>query len=138
MDSRQFALLAKHAVNEVVEQLIKSLRTPHTIPRRTAAKTPLDDSLSSWLEAQSRVQQQRSEWFSRLAEDDQDVVAAILQECAELSASSLFALIDGVAGDYKGVFEIVAVSAGQRTVINPENTEMLHDVFAEVCADDRQ
>src|SRR5262245_30614463 len=123
MDSRQFALLAKqHAIHEVVEQLITSLRTPHTIPHRTAAKTPLDDSLSSWLEAQSRVQQERSEWFSRLAEDDQEVVAAILQECAELCVSSLFALIDGVAGDYQGVFEIVAVSAGQRTVINPENT----------------
>ena len=66
------------------------------------------------------------------------MVSGMLQECAELSVSSLFALIDGVAGDYKGVFEIVAVSAGQRTTINPANTEMLHDVFAEVCADDRQ
>jgi hypothetical protein len=138
MDSRQFALLAKqHAVHEVVEQLVKSLTAP-TTSQGMATPTPADD-FSSWLKAQSSIQQQRSEWFSRLAEKDQKLVAAILQECAELSVSSLFALIDGVAGEYEGVFEIVAVeSPEQRTVINPENTEMLHDVFAEVCADGRQ
>jgi hypothetical protein len=115
MDSRQFALLAKqHAVNEVVERLMKSLRTPYKIPHETAAKAPLEDSLSSWLEAQSLVQRQRSEWFSRLAEEDQKVIATILTECAELSVSSLFALIDGVAGDYEGVFEIVAVESPEQ------------------------
>jgi len=43
-------------------------------------------------------------------------------------------LLDGVGGSYEGVFEVVAVDGEDRVVVNPENTEMLHDTFSDVCA----
>ena len=76
--------------------------------------------------------------FRNLLPDDRSRIESIIKGTAELSTFSFLTLIDGVAGSYEGVFEIVAVDAYEnRTVINPENTEMLHDVFSEICEEER-
>lgn len=36
------------------------------------------------------------------------------------------------------MFEIVAVEEERRTVLNPQNTDMLHDIFSEVCEEGRR
>jgi len=71
-------------------------------------------------------------WFHRLSQDEQKIVENILRECAERTLANLLCLLDGVDGSYQGVFEIVAVNGDDRTVVNPENTEMLHDIFYDI------
>lgn len=67
------------------------------------------------------------------------MVRAILEDCAERAVASFFTLLDGVGGSHEGVFEVLAVdSDDQRTILNPQNTEMLHDLFSEVCEEGRQ
>lgn len=63
----------------------------------------------------------------------------LLQECAEATTLHFLNLIDGTGGSFEGVFEIVAVDGDEsRTIINPENTDMLHDLFSEVCEANRE
>lgn len=62
----------------------------------------------------------------------------ILEECAEQVLASFFCLVDGVGGNYEGVFEIVAVEEERRKLLNPQNTEMLHDIFSDVCEEGRR
>jgi hypothetical protein len=59
-----------------------------------------------------------------------------LQECSEISVASFLNVLDGTGGDFIGVFELIAVTDETRALVNPENSEMLHDLFAEVCHDD--
>lgn len=62
------------------------------------------------------------------------MIRDILEDCAETAIASFFTLLDGVGGNYEGVFQIVAIdSTNHRNVLNPENTEMLHDIFSEAC-----
>jgi hypothetical protein len=73
-----------------------------------------------------------------LTEEEQQIVQTLIEEVAELSVFSVLTTIDGVAGPYEGVFEVVAVDAEEhRTLINPQNTEMLHDLFSDICEGDR-
>ena len=59
----------------------------------------------------------------------------LLQECAELSAVAFLGVLDGI-GSYEGSFKLIAMDEkGDRTVVNPENSEMLHDVFYDVRAE---
>ena len=49
-----------------------------------------------------------------------------------------FTLLDGVSGPFEGVFEVVAIDSDERRqIVNPENTDMLHDLFSEICEEDR-
>lgn len=73
-----------------------------------------------------------------VAEDEQKLMGNILEECAERVLANFFCLVDGVGGNYESVFEIVAVDEEWRKVLNPQNTEMLHDIFSDVCEEGRR
>ena len=74
-----------------------------------------------------------SKWSEQLSEDDQATFRDEIRECAELTFVSFLTLIDGVDCGSEGVFEIVAVDAkGNRMVLNPQNTEMLHNIFYDI------
>jgi hypothetical protein len=66
------------------------------------------------------------------------LVRDVLEDCAGEVLGNFFCLIDGVCGNYNGVFEIVAVDGDERKIVNPQNTEMLHDLFSEICEQDQQ
>ncbi len=140
MDSREFVKLAKHeTVDNTIKVLIDHLRTPRRPRPAAVEKVPgiVADSLREWFNEGAIRQQRQAAWFATLGEDGQRTLFGLLEECAELAASSFFALIDGVGGEFEGVFEIVAVFGGNRTVLNPQNTEMLHDLFSDVCEEER-
>jgi REP element-mobilizing transposase RayT len=85
----------------------------------------------------SAVERRQTEWFSRLTDDERKMIRNILEDCAERTLANFFCLVDGAAGNYKGVFEIVAVEGNRRKALNPQNTEMLHDIFSEICEEGR-
>ena len=139
MDNRKFvAMVKKEAVDDVVKIIVNGLGSP---PSLFTAK-PNDEigqSVATFRNKAGAEKRNQSEWFKRLNKDEQGVVQRLLEECAELAVANLFTLIDGVGGNYEGVFEIVAIdSKDRRQVINPEDTEMLHDLFSEVCEETRR
>jgi hypothetical protein len=67
------------------------------------------------------------------SDSDRQIVAELLRECTEKAIGSVFAIIDGVAGEVPGVFEIAEIDGDERKVINPQNSEMLHDLFSDIC-----
>lgn len=142
MDSHEFVKLAKQeAVDSSLSIIMNNLKSPRA-PRPIASGHPAG-SPSEWIDTwfnQGAIKEQRqAAWFASLNADDQATFMSLLEECAELSGLGFFTLIDGAGGDCDGVFEIVHVSAdGRRTVLNPQNTEMLHDVFSEICEEDRR
>lgn len=139
MDGRTFALMAKkRAVDENVASLVRSLRSARF--RRTPVDTSdhVSRGISSWIKKHADDEGERSAWFLGLNEADQKRVEELMAECSETAVSSLMCLIDGVDSSWEGVFEIVAIDQEDgRTVINPENTEFLHDLFSEVCEEQR-
>jgi len=140
MDNREFVVMTKqYAVNDVVEECVNALKAPRLPKHLPVPRDPVEESISRWITDHSFVEQQRSEWFNLLTGENQRMVRAILKDCAERALASFFTLLDGVGGAYEGVFEIVAVdSANRRSVLNPQNTVMLHDLFSEICEEGRQ
>lgn len=132
-------MIKQYAVDQVVEQAINSLGTSRLpIPLRENAAV-VEQSISQWIHHRSLVKQRRSEWFNRLTEDDRMMIRDILEDCAEMAIGSFFTLLDGVGGTSEGVFQIVAIdSTNDRKVLNPENAEMLHDIFSDVCEEGRR
>src|ERR1019366_7525962 len=121
MDSREFVAITKQcAVDEVVEQTVDSLKAPRLPNPLQEPHGPVEQSISQWINDRSLVKQHRSEWFNRLTEDEQAMIRDILEDCAETAVASFFTLLDGVGGNYEGVFQIVAIdSANRRNVLNP-------------------
>ena len=77
-------------------------------------------------------------WFRALDENGQRIIQSLLQECAELSVFGFLTLLDGVGGPYPGVFQIIALDGEEnRTLLNPEDGEMLHDTFSKLVAESR-
>jgi hypothetical protein len=140
MDSHEFVALTKrYCVDDVVGQIVDTLGTPRPQNHLPESSNPVEGAISQWINDRSLVERHRSEWFRRLPENDQKMVRDILEECAESAVASFFTLLDGVGGPSGGVFEIVEVnSLNRRSVLNPENTEMLHDIFSELCEEGRQ
>lgn len=139
MDSRGFVMMAKqYAVDEVVRDCVKELKSPRLPKRSPAPRGQVEKSIRQWVNDRSRIERRRSDWFSRLAQSDQRLIGDILEECAERALANFFCLVDGVGGNYEGVFEIVAVEEERRTVLNPQNTDMLHDIFSEVSEEGRR
>jgi hypothetical protein len=138
MDNREFVVMAKrYAVDDVIRECLNELRTPRPPERSPAPRGPIEEGMARWLNDRSVVGRCRSDWFNRLSGDEQRLVGNILEECAERTLENLFCLVDGVGGGYEGVFEIVAVNGKDRAVVNPQNTEMLHDIFSEVREEGR-
>lgn len=142
MDNRKFVELAKrYTVDDTVKIIMKSLRSP--MEPKPAAQSNLDpiitEAINRRFDERVIAEQRRAVWFSELSESGQQILREIVEESVEFSAASFFTLIDGVGGDYEGVFEIVAVnSRGHKTILNPQNTDMLHDLFSDVCEADRR
>jgi hypothetical protein len=120
--------------------LVSELKAPRMPPRREPEpNNVIGKSIQKWIEDHSRTERERSEWFDRLSEQEQQIVAGLLNQCAERSVFQFPSLLDAVEGPYEGIFEIVAVDGDdRRTVINPENTDLLHDLFSDVCEKDRR
>ena len=119
----------RYAVDNTVEIIMKSLRSPRITAPQNENTRPIDKGISDWMEKKSREEQRRSEWFKRLGADDQIIFRDILESCAEMTPLSMFSFVDGVGGHSEGVFEIVEVVGDERNTLNPENSEMLHDLF---------
>jgi hypothetical protein len=139
MDARTFALMIKRfAVDGTAQTEIQELESPR-LPNRAARQTdPVSQKISEGFGRQAATQQKRSDWFLSLSESDRTIIRALINDCAEKTAFSLMCLIDGVGGEFDGVFEIVAIDAIDRRMIqNPENSEFLHDLLSEVCEQDR-
>jgi hypothetical protein len=139
MDNRKFvAVVRKEAVDKVVKIVVNGLETP---PPLFTAK-PNDEigqTVVTFRNKAGAEKRNQSEWFKHLNKDEQGIVQRLLEECAELAVANFFTLIDGVGGSYEGVFEIVAIdSKDRRHVVNPEDDEMLHDLFSEVCEETRR
>jgi len=142
INDRQFVQMVKReSVDSTVEIMIKRLkspRTPQPIPADQDEQSAAALAGRSFNEGKLKEQQQAS-WSAGLGDEGQSILRSLLEECAELSTLGFLTLIDGVGGPWEGIFEIVAVSAKEgRTVINPQNTEMLHDIFSDVCEEDRR
>lgn len=139
MNSHEFVVMAKrYAIDDVIRECLNELKTPRLPEHSPPPRGQIEESLTRWLNDHSAVQRRRSEWFKNLSADEQRIVKNMMEECAERALGNLFCLVDGVGGDYEGVFEIVAVNGEDRAVVNPENTEMLHDIFSEVCQENRE
>jgi hypothetical protein len=71
-----------------------------------------------------------SDWFRRLGPADAAIVRSVIADAAHAAAFGALAVIDGVrpTGPYR--YELTAVDDhGGRSVINPETSEDLHDLF---------
>lgn len=135
MDARQFVAIIKHSgvdwsVKSTLEELSRIAPPP---PPPKANESPIQQSISGLI-LSSRVRKYtRAQWFQQLSANDRQIVAELLRECTEKAISSVFAIIDGVAGEVPGVFEIAEIDGDERKVINPQNSEMLHDLFSDIC-----
>jgi hypothetical protein len=140
MNSREFVRIVKQeAVDYVVRSISNTLRSPLPLRPEPDLGDPIKHSIADFYNTGAAVEQRRSAWFQQLSEEQQTMLAGILRDCAELSAHSFCGLIDGVGGGYEGVFELVAIdSNGRKRIVNPENTDMLHDLLSEICAEEQQ
>jgi hypothetical protein len=137
MNSREFIRsVKKYAADDVVAMMLRELTNPRVFP------PPEPDGgtypwISDWISKGELRAHRKADWFATLDSEGKQVLQDLLQECSEACLFQTFAYIDGVGGNYNGVFEITAVAGENRTVLNPENTEMLHDLLSEVCEEDR-
>lgn len=140
MDNYEFVKMTKrYAVDGVVQEMAARLKSPRLMNEQSKPIGDLEKALAQWVADAGRAQQHRSEWFNRLSEPDQKMVMGLLEDAAANAIANFFALLDGVGGSFEGTFEIVAVdSENERIILNQENTEMLHDIFSDVCERDRR
>ena len=141
MDNREFVRLAKReAIDSAVKNILGKLNAPRANGPLPAVQA--DDIVAApidrWFNEGAIRQQRQAAWFASLDAEGQETLRGLLEECAELSGYGFFTLIDGVGGDSEGVFELVHVCGEEKTVLNPQNTDMLHDLFSEVCEKDRR
>jgi hypothetical protein len=139
VNNRKFvAMVKKEAVDDVLKIVVNGLETPP--PLFTAKPNDIiGQEVATFRNKAGAEKRNQSEWFKGLNKNEQEIVQRLLEECTELAVANVFTLIDGVGGSYEGVFEIVAIdSKDRRHVVNPEDTEMLHDLFSEVCEETRR
>lgn len=139
MDNREFVeLIKKEAVDEVLKIIVKRLHSPRPCIEPRDGDNSIGQSMTNFANQGALREQRQSKWFQQLPDEDKGIFLEILGDSAEFSCGSFFTVIDGVGGDFPGVFEIVAKSGEDDTeVINPENTNMLHDLFSEICEEHR-
>jgi hypothetical protein len=139
MDSREFVRSLKHeAADSVVSSILRKLKSPRQLQATTESDDPIQNGITEFFNQGARSQQQQAAWFRQLGDEQQRVLVNILEECAELSALSVCTLLDGVC-NYEGTFELSAVdSKGKKTRLNPENSEMLHDLLSDVLEEERK
>ncbi|NUQ28560.1 MAG: hypothetical protein HOQ35_08605 [Acidobacteriaceae bacterium] len=136
MDARELIeVIQRDAIDYPYKQLLKQLLQPKSTIPMEAWTSEVDKSVGMSLHARAEIEERRARWFHDLDDNGREFVKELLQECAELSAVMFLNVLDGI-GSYEGSFKLVAMDAkGNRTVVNPENSEMLHDVFYDVMAE---
>lgn len=121
-------------MKSTLEELNRNAAPP---PPSASAESSIQESVSAFIHAREASEYERAQWFHQLSANDRRLITELLRECAEKATFSVFTIIDGVAGEVPGVFEITEIDGDDRQVINPENSEMLHDLFSEICEADR-
>ena len=139
MDGRDFVRMVKHeAVDDTLRVTIKALESPRQLKPVPDSTDPIQIGIAEFYNKGALDEQRKAAFYRGLTDEQRKVFVEILQDCVELSALSFCCLIDGVGGNWEGVFKVYAVDAReQRTLLNPENSDMLHDLLSEVCAEDR-
>lgn len=100
MNAREFVAYAKqNAIDDTLTSLERELRSPRVFPQAVDGND-VERGISDWIRARQRRAQEKSEWFLNLNQEGQQRVLGLLDECAEMTLSSLFCLIDGVSGNY--------------------------------------
>jgi hypothetical protein len=140
MDGHEFVRILKHeAVDEAVRITLQKLESPRLPQPLPESDDLIEKGIAEFFNQGAVAQQRKAAWFRGLGDDQQATLVEILNECTELSALSVCALLDGVGGPYEGTFELQAVDAqGRKTRVNAENSEMLHDLLSDVCEEDRR
>jgi hypothetical protein len=140
INSREFVLMLKReAIDGSAQSILKSLSSPRVPLPIPDSGDPVQRGMAEFFNKGAQKEQRQAEWFRSLGPKEQAMLASLLEETAEMSALSFCTLIDGVGGPWEGVFEIWAVDSHEhKTLLNPENSEMLHDLLSEVCEEERK
>jgi hypothetical protein len=73
---------------------------------------------------------QASAWYRALSDDHRAVVGWVIAATAHAATFGALAVIDGVRQTGPLRYELVAIDAdGARSLVNPETSEDLHDIF---------
>jgi hypothetical protein len=139
MDSREFVQLLKHeAVDSAVSSILKKLKIPRQLQATTESDDPIQKGVTEFINQGARIQQHQAAWFRQLSDEQKSILINLLEECTQLSALYACTLLDGVS-HYEGTFELSAVDPkGKKTRLNPENSEMLHDLLSDVLEEERK
>lgn len=74
-----------------------------------------------------------SSWFNSLPEEDKHQVEEIIKQTVHASVFGFLCVLDGVRAiestPEKGSLELIFNKNGNKTVINDERGEMLHDIY---------
>ena len=71
-----------------------------------------------------------SAWYASLSEDDRANVSWVIADTAHAAAFGALAVIDGERATGPDRYELIAIDAnGARSLVNPESSEDLHDIF---------
>jgi hypothetical protein len=125
-------------VNGAADDIIKDLAAPQEPPSPPAAEeSAIGHSISEFVYRGKLRKYQRAAWFQNLGPIDRDEITELLRDCAEATAAYFFCVLDGVGGVTPGTFEADEVAGNKRRVLNSENSEMLHDLFSEICEAER-
>lgn len=139
MTAREFVqIVKKHTVDGVAESLVNGPKRLAAIPLSTERPPEQSTSISAaWMDRQITSARETMKWLGQLSETDREQIRALLQEGSEISIAGFLNVLDGTGGDFEGAFEVFAVTETGRTLVNPQNTDMLHDLFAEACQESR-
>jgi len=140
MNSREFVRLVKQeAIDGTIQSILNALESPRSVQPSPESEDAIQKSIADFFSAGAREQQRRAAWYRGLTTEDRTTIKEILANCAELSAFSFCTLLDGVGGKYDGAFELSAVDLqGRRSILNPNNADMLHDLLSDVCEEGRE
>jgi hypothetical protein len=74
-----------------------------------------------------------SRWFNSLSEEDKHQVEEIIKQAVHASVFGFLCVLDGVRAieltPEKGSLELIFNKNGNKTLINDERGEMLHDIY---------
>lgn len=76
---------------------------------------------------------QRSEWFTRLSENEREMLGQTIREAAENAVFGVLAVLDGARvvedSKEKGDFELYYTRGKDKTLLNDEARTPLHDLY---------
>ena len=74
-----------------------------------------------------------SQWYNGLSENDKEMLRHAISIATYGAIFDIFTILDHVsfieASPERGIFELYYVKDGQRTLLNPQDGEFLHDLF---------